>query len=63
MTSGTGITFEAIRERAHEIWDRNHRPDGFDIEFWLLAERELKTEKARGAADVTDGAETGADEG
>lgn len=42
MTSTTTITFERIRERAYELWDRNHRPDGLDIQFWLLAERELK---------------------
>lgn len=41
-----GITFERIRERAYDIWDRNHRPAGFDVEFWLLAERELKAEAA-----------------
>lgn len=41
-----GITFERVRERAYDIWDRNHRPDGFDVEFWLIAERELKAEAA-----------------
>ncbi|WP_264048402.1 DUF2934 domain-containing protein [Methylobacterium flocculans] len=39
-----GITIERIRERAYDVWDRNHRPDGFDLEFWLIAERELKVE-------------------
>jgi hypothetical protein len=39
-----GITIERIRERAYDVWDRNHRPDGFDLEFWLIAERELKAE-------------------
>ena len=41
-----GITIEHIRERAYDVWDRNHRPDGFDLEFWLIAERELKAEAA-----------------
>lgn len=41
------ITFEQIRERAYELWERNHRPDGFEIQFWLLAERELKAERER----------------
>jgi hypothetical protein len=41
-----GITFERIRERAYDIWDRNHRPEGYDVEFWLMAERELKAEAA-----------------
>lgn len=41
------ITFEQIRERAYELWERNHRPEGFEIEFWLLAERELRHERER----------------
>jgi hypothetical protein len=41
------ITPEQIRERARELWERNHRPDGLDLEFWLLAERELKAEQDR----------------
>jgi hypothetical protein len=44
------ITPEQIRERAHELWERNHRPEGFDLEFWLLAERELRAERAIEAA-------------
>lgn len=47
------ITFEQIRERAYELWERNHRPEGFEIEFWLLAERELRKERERQkAADM-----------
>ena len=38
------ITFERIRERAYELWERNHRPEGLEIQFWLAAERELRTE-------------------
>ena len=41
------ISFERIRERAYELWERNHRPEGFEIEFWLLAERELRNERER----------------
>ena len=33
-----------IRERAYDLWDRNHRPEGYELEFWLMAERELKAE-------------------
>ena len=47
------ITFEQIRERAYELWERNHRPEGFEIEFWLLAERELR--KERQSRKVKDG--------
>jgi len=50
MDSTAEITFEQIRERAYELWERNHRPEGFEIEFWLLAERELKAERIRGSA-------------
>jgi hypothetical protein len=41
------ITFEQIRERAYELWERNHRPEGLQIEFWLIAERELRAERDR----------------
>ena len=34
-----------IRERAYDLWDRNHRPDGYELEFWLMAERELTAER------------------
>jgi hypothetical protein len=34
-------TEEQIRQRAQEIWEENHRPDGRDEEFWLQAEKEL----------------------
>ena len=47
------ITFEQIRERAYELWERNHRPEGFEIEFWLLAERELRKERERRTATDT----------
>ncbi|WP_267428192.1 DUF2934 domain-containing protein [Methylobacterium sp. GC_Met_2] len=36
------ITDEQIRARAHDIWDRHHRPEGYDLQFWLLAKRELE---------------------
>jgi hypothetical protein len=39
-------TEEQIRQRAHEIWERRHRPDGKDDEFWHQAEKELRDEHA-----------------
>lgn len=50
------LSIEEIRERAYDLWDRNHRPDGYELEFWLLAERELTAERRvrlepRAAAD------------
>lgn len=50
--SPDALTFEQIRERAYELWERNHRPEGFEIEFWLLAERELRKERDRQRADA-----------
>ena len=41
-------TEDQIRQRAHEIWERNHRPDGRDDEFWQQAEKELQEESAHG---------------
>lgn len=38
------ITNDQIRERAYDIWERHHRPDGFEVEFWLLAKQELMAE-------------------
>ncbi|SFL41429.1 DUF2934 domain-containing protein [Methylobacterium pseudosasicola] len=51
-TAPDAIPFEEIRERAYELWERNHRPEGFEIEFWLLAERELRKERNRRKADA-----------
>ncbi|GJE13236.1 DUF2934 domain-containing protein [Methylobacterium longum] len=39
------LSIEEIRERAYDLWDRNHRPDGYELEFWLMAERELTAER------------------
>jgi hypothetical protein len=33
---------EAIRTRAHDLWEQHGRPSGRDAEFWLRAESELK---------------------
>ena len=52
------ISHDEIQERAYDLWDRNHRPDGYELEFWLMAERELRAE--RRAALHNEG-ETGAD--
>lgn len=44
MTTTNEVRLERIRERAYELWDRDQRPEGLDIQFWLLAERELRAE-------------------
>ena len=53
MGTSPEITFEQIRERAYDLWERNHRPDGFEIEFWLMAERELKAERGRSRSQAS----------
>lgn len=56
-------TFAQIRERAYELWERNHRPDGLEVQLWLAAERELRAEIRADpppdgpAADASNGAE------
>ncbi|CAO4195442.1 DUF2934 domain-containing protein [Methylorubrum extorquens] len=47
MEPPSEITLEQIRERAYDLWERNHRPDGFEIAIWLTAERALKVERDR----------------
>jgi len=39
------LSIDEIRERAYDLWDRNHRPEGYELEFWLMAERELMAER------------------
>ena len=43
--AGPKISHAEVRECAYDLWDRNHRPDGYELEFWLMAERELKAER------------------
>ncbi|ACL62782.1 DUF2934 domain-containing protein [Methylobacterium nodulans] len=52
MEAPDEITPEQIRERAYDLWERNHRPEGFEMQFWLMAERELKAERDRKQARV-----------
>ena len=35
---------QAIRERSYLIWEREGRPEGRNLEHWLLAEAELRAE-------------------
>lgn len=43
------IPEDVIRQRSYEIWERDGRPDGKDVEHWLRARRELETEFRRPA--------------
>lgn len=38
---------EEIAERAYQIYERDGRSDGRDMDHWLQAERELREERAR----------------
>ncbi|EME71980.1 hypothetical protein H261_00335 [Paramagnetospirillum caucaseum] len=38
-----GDDIARIRERAHAIWESRGRPQGQDMEHWLLAEMELSS--------------------
>jgi hypothetical protein len=35
---------EQIRRRAYEMWEQRNRGDGHDVEDWLDAETELKSQ-------------------
>jgi len=37
----TIVDNDAIRRRAHEIWEAEGRPEGRDQEHWIRAQREL----------------------
>ncbi len=45
MGSTETISLQQIRDRAYDLWERNHRPEGMEIEFWIQAERELRSER------------------
>lgn len=39
---------ERIRQRAHEIWEREGRKEGSEAENWQRAEREVRQEEEAG---------------
>ena len=47
-----------IRRRAHELWEREGRPEGFALRHWLDAERRVREEVAH-AAEMRDAAAAG----
>jgi hypothetical protein len=52
------MTFSSdeIAQRAYEIYERDGRMDGRDMDHWLQAERELREERerSRGTANQTE---------
>ena len=45
LTQAGSISDIEIRARAYDIWERHHRPEGFEMQFWLMAKRELIAER------------------
>jgi hypothetical protein len=63
-TSGEGAEtvtddrIERIRERAHQIWENEGKPEGRDAEHWEQAKREIDSEGSdgeNGGAEAGDG--------
>ena len=48
------IPHDALRERAYELWDWNHCPNGYELGFWLMAERERKAERRSTSSALPD---------
>jgi hypothetical protein len=42
-------TRQLIAERAHDLWKQNGSPAGRDLDFWLQAERDIKTGRIDGS--------------
>jgi hypothetical protein len=41
-----------VRQRAFRIWEQRGNPEGYEAEFWLQAERELKGEDTDSVASA-----------
>jgi hypothetical protein len=52
MTVPLGIDAQAIRRRAHELWQKRGCPTGTPELDWLEAERQLRAEAPRAAMSV-----------
>ncbi|MGY3696106.1 hypothetical protein ACVIGA_006186 [Bradyrhizobium sp. USDA 3240] len=37
---------DKIRQRAYELWEQSGKTEGSEMDFWLQAEREVRTEAA-----------------
>ncbi|SNR44296.1 DUF2934 domain-containing protein [Paracoccus sediminis] len=45
---------ERIKQRAHEIWESEGRPEGREAEHWSRAEEELRSQSGGGKPDAGD---------
>ncbi len=60
MMLNTNVTEDEIRYRAFALWQARGRPEGYEAEFWLQAERELKGEgNTSGISANADAAKSG----
>lgn len=41
------VSHDQIAKRAFELWEKQGRPHGQDMELWLLAERDIKGRSSR----------------
>jgi Protein of unknown function (DUF2934) len=55
-----GNRSERIRERAHQIWEREGRPEGRELEHWRQAEQEIADELRQSPDTEPDAAGRGA---
>jgi hypothetical protein len=39
-----------IRQRAYELWEQSGQPEGSEMDFWLLAVREIAGQDVEGKA-------------
>jgi hypothetical protein len=51
--SAQTFSSDEIAQRAYEIYEREGRADGRDMDHWLQAERELREERSRTRAAVS----------
>jgi len=51
MDPSTNDTQAQIRQRAFELWEQHGSREGYEAEFWLQAERELKGEASSSDID------------
>jgi Protein of unknown function (DUF2934) len=53
MEPNTNDIEDRVRQRAFKLWGQRGRPEGYEVEFWYQAERELKGEGSN--SDISDG--------
>jgi ElaB/YqjD/DUF883 family membrane-anchored ribosome-binding protein len=53
---------ERVRQRAHELWEQQGRPEGLQGEHWARACRELQMEEKSGTDNTANRAKAGIDD-